>query len=412
MVRGFLSALVLVMAAVVAGCGALPRGPAVPEAEQARANPLGIPNARFYADGDPAAIVAEAKLALERRQAARREQGKAALLEPTADFLALSGGGDNGAFGAGFVVGWTAAGTRPEFALVTGISTGALIAPFAFLGPQYDDQLRMVYTTLGRDRVFFRRRLTAALFNDALADSSPLADTIAYYANDTMLAAIAEEYRRGRLLLVGTTDLDAQRPVIWNIGAIAASGHPGALDLFRRILQASAAIPGAFPPAMIDIEIDGRKYQEMHVDGATMAQLFLYPGSFDPGTLKSRSRQTAYVIRNGRLDPEHAETSRRAISIASRAMGTLLQSAGYSDVVQAYFLTKRDGVAYRLAYIGPEFRTDRSGPFDLAYMRALFDYGYDQARSAHPWHDAPPGLHTTRPADESGGRQAAAARTR
>ena len=401
--RGILLALALAMA--VAGCGTPPRGPAVPEVDLARALPLGIPNARFYADADPAPIVAEAALALERRQAERKALGRTA--DPTAEFLALSGGGDNGAFGAGFVVGWTAAGTRPEFAMVTGISTGALIAPFAYLGPRYDEQLRAVYTTLGADRVFFRRRLTAALFSDAMADASPLADTIAYYANQEMLAAIAAEYRRGRLLLVGTTDLDAQRPVIWNIGAIAASGHPKALDLFRKILQASAAIPGAFPPAMIDVEIDGRTYQEMHVDGATMAQLFLYPGSFDPGSLKSRSRQTAYIIRNGRLDPEHAETSRRTIAIASRAMATLLQAAGYSDVVQAYFLTKRDGLAYRLAYIGPEFRTDRSGPFDVAYMNALFDYGYGQARSAHPWHDAPPGLHTTRPVDETG-RQALA----
>lgn len=407
MVKGILSVLVAGLAIVVAGCATPPRGPAVPEADLARAYPLGIPNARFYADADPAPIVAEAALALERGQAARRAQGKSAQGEPRADFLALSGGGDNGAFGAGFVVGWTAAGTRPEFRMVTGISTGALIAPFAFLGPQYDDQLRKVYTTLGPDRVFFRRRLSAALFSDAMADASPLADTIAYYANEQMLAAIAEEYQRGRLLLIGTTDLDAQRPVIWNIGAIAASRHPQALDLFRKILQASAAIPGAFPPAMIDVEIDGRTYQEMHVDGATMAQLFLYPGSFDPGTLKGRSRQTAYIIRNGRLDPEHAETGRRTIAIASRAMSTLLQSAGYSDVVQAYFLTKRDGVAYRLAYIGPEFRTDRSGPFDLAYMQALFDYGYEQARSGHPWHDVPPGLHTTRPVEETG-RQAAA----
>ncbi len=407
MVRGILSVLVAGLAIVVAGCATPPRGPAVPEADLARAYPLGIPNARFYADADPAPIVAEAALALERGQAARRAQGKSAQGEPRADFLALSGGGDNGAFGAGFVVGWTAAGTRPEFRMVTGISTGALIAPFAFLGPQYDDQLRKVYTTLGPDRVFFRRRLSAALFSDAMADASPLADTIAYYANEQMLAAIAEEYQRGRLLLIGTTDLDAQRPVIWNIGAIAASRHPQALDLFRKILQASAAIPGAFPPAMIDVEIDGRTYQEMHVDGATMAQLFLYPGSFDPGTLQGRSRQTAYIIRNGRLDPEHAETGRRTIAIASRAMSTLLQSAGYSDVVQAYFLTKRDGVAYRLAYIGPEFRTDRSGPFDLAYMQALFDYGYAQARSGHPWHDTPPGLHTTRPVEETG-RQAAA----
>ena len=399
--RGLFSTLAVVMALAVTGCATPPRGPAVPEAALQRAQPLGLPNARFYADADPAPIVAEAELALQRSRAQRQASGIAAT-DPSAAFLALSGGGDNGAFGAGFMIGWTAAGTRPEFSMVTGISTGALIAPFAFLGPAYDDQLRKVYTTLGPERVFLRRRLTAALFSDAMADSAPLADTISEYANQSMLDAIAEQYRRGRLLMIGTTDLDAQRPVIWNIGAIAASRHPKALDLFRKILQASSAIPGAFPPAMIDIELDGRTYQEMHVDGATMAQLFLYPGSFDPSALKGRSRQTAYVIRNGRLDPEHAETDRRTIAIASRAMATLLQSAGYSDVVQAYFLTKRDGVGFRLAYIGPEFRAERSGPFDLAFMRALFDYGYAEARSAHPWHSAPPGLATNRSVEETG----------
>lgn len=400
--------MILATAAVLlaTGCAAPSRGPAVPEAYQSRAQPLGIPNARFYADGDPALMVAEANLALARGQADRRARGEAEADTPSS-FLALSGGGDNGAFGAGYVVGWTATGLRPVFRMVTGISTGALIAPFAFLGPAYDEQLKAVYTTLGADRVFFRRRLTAALFSDALADSGPLADTIAQYADQAMLEAIAAEYARGRLLLIGTTDLDAQRPVIWNVGAIAASRHPGALELFRKILQASASIPGAFPPAMIDVELDGKVYQEMHVDGATMVQLFLYPGSFDPGMLKGRGRQVAYVIRNGRLDPEHAETSRRTLSIASRAMATLLQSAGYSDVVQAYFLTKRDGAAYRLAYIGPDFHADREGAFDIAFMRALFDYGYAQARSLHPWHDAPPGLHTSRPVAETG-RQAKA----
>jgi predicted acylesterase/phospholipase RssA len=280
--------------------------------------------------------------------------------------------------------------------MVTGVSTGALIAPFAFLGEHYDPQLREVYTTLGSDRVFLRRRLAAALFSDAMADASPLAETIAHYANEKVLAAIAEEYRRGRLLLIGTTDLDAQRPVIWNIGAIADSHHPKSLDLFHKILLASAAIPGAFQPVLIDVEIDGTHYQEMHVDGGAIAQLFLYPGSFDPSLLPARSRQTAYIIRNGRLDPEHAEIERRTVSIASRAISTMLRASGYSDVVRAYFLTKRDDVDYNLAYIGVDFKVPRNGQFDLAYMRALFDYGYAAAVSGDAWRKTPPGLHTNR----------------
>jgi len=386
---------------LVTGCSALPRAPAVPPSDTVRAQPLGIPNARFYADGDPAPMVAEVLHAVERERAALRAAGRPADPMPPAAFLAISGGGDNGAFGAGALNGWTTTGTRPEFKMVTGISTGALIAPFAFLGPAYDPVLQKIYTTKGRDRIFLRRRLTALLFSDAIADAGPLADTISQYADQGLLDAIAAEYQKGRLLMIGTTDLDAQRPVIWNVGAIAASRHPKALDLFRKILLASASIPGAFQPAMIDVEVDGVEFQEMHVDGGTISQLFLYPGSIDVRLLPIGRRQTAYFIRNGRLDPQHAEVERRTISIASRAVSTMLQSSGYNDVVRAYFLTKRDGLDYNLAYMSADFQVERSAPFDEAYMQALFDYGYKQATGRRLWHKVPPGLHTTRPEREA-----------
>jgi hypothetical protein len=382
---------------LLTGCSALPRGPAVPPSETVRAQPLGIPNARFYADGDPAPMVAEVLQAVERERAALRAAGRPADPMPPASFLAISGGADNGAFGAGALNGWTTTGTRPEFKMVTGISTGALIAPFAFLGSAYDPLLRELYTTMGRDRIFFRRRLTALLFSDALADAGPLAATISHYANQSLLDAIAVEYQKGRLLMIGTTDLDAQRPVIWNVGAIAASRHPKALDLFRKILLASASIPGAFQPAMIDVEVDGVEFQEMHVDGGTISQLFLYPGSIDIRVVPVGRRQAAYIIRNGLLDPQHTEVPRRTIPIASRAVSTMLQSSGYNDVVRAYFLTKRDGLDFNLAYMSADFNVPRSGPFDEAYMRALFDYGYNQATGGRLWHKVPPGLHTTRP---------------
>ena len=381
---------------VVAGCSIPPRAPAVPPSATVHALPLGIRNARFFADGDPTPMIAEASLAVEREQAVLRAAGKPAMPLPPAAFLAISGGADNGAFGAGLLNGWTAVGTRPQFRMVTGVSTGALIAPFALLGPDYDPVLRDVYTTMSPDRIFVRRSLTAALFDDAMADASPLAETIARYADQKLLDAIADEYRKGRLLMIGTTDLDAQRPVIWNIGAIAASRHPKSLDLFRKILLASASIPGAFQPVLIDVDIDGVQFQEMHVDGGAIAQLFLYPGSIDPDRLPVRRGQTAYIIRNARLDPEHAEIERRTISIAGRAISTMLQASGYNDVVRAYFLTKRDGLDYHLAYIGTDFKVPRAALFDQAYMRALFDYGYDQAMTGRAWHKSPPGLHTTR----------------
>lgn len=374
------------------GCSIPARDDAVPRLHTEQAMPLGIPNARFYADGDPKPMVEEGARSGLREIAALRAEGRSPMRVPPAYFLAVSGGGDNGAFGAGIMNGWTAIGTRPTFKVVTGVSTGALIAPFAFLGSDYDAQLREVYTTMTPDKVYRRRGLTAALFDDAMADTGPLAEIIAKYADQKMFDAIAAEYNKGRLLMIGTTDLDAQRPVIWNIGAIAASGHPGSLDLFRKILRASAAIPGAFQPVLIDVELDGKKYQELHVDGGAIAQLFLYPPSIDISSLK-RERH-AYIIRNARLDPDYAMAERRTITIAGRAIATMLAASGVNDVIRTYFVSQRDKVDYNLAYIGRDFEAPKQGEFDQAYMNALYEYGVRQIVEGRAWHKHPPGLET------------------
>lgn len=327
------------------------------------------------------------------REAATRPPGAS---RPPTTFLAISGGADNGAFGAGLINGWTAAGGRPSFSVVTGISAGALIAPFAFLGPDYDPQLREVFTEVApRDVLLLPRRAFAVfplIFGEALADTSPLARLIGRHANETMLAAIAREYGRGRLLLVGTTNLDLQRPVVWNIGAIAASGHPDALALFRSVLLASASIPGAFPPVLVPIEQGGQSYEEMHVDGGAAMQVFLYPPSLNLRERGIERERVVYVIRNGRMDVEAGVTPRGIFSIARRSAATLLHFSGISDISRIYLTALRDGVAFRLAFIGPDFQAERREPFDPAFMQALFDYGYAQA--SRPWHGAPPSVGT------------------
>ncbi|MBM3648211.1 MAG: patatin family protein [Alphaproteobacteria bacterium] len=383
----------------LAACGHPSREPAVPRADTTRAQPLGIPNLRFFADGDPTLMAQEAARALAKEQAHLRAAGRSTTRLPPVSYLAVSGGGDNGAFGAGLLNGWTQAGTRPEFKMVTGVSTGALIAPFAFLGPSYDYAVREVYTTITPDMVYRSRGITAAVFDDAMADTAPLAQIIAKYADEKMFAEIAREYGEGRLLLIGTTDLDAQRPVIWNIGALAASGHPQALDLFRKILRALAAIPGLFQPVMVDVELDGRKYQEMHVDGGAIAQLFLYPPSIDMSQARIQRQRHAYVIRNARLDPDYAVTERQTISIAGRAIVAMLAASGVNDVLRTYFTSQRDGVDYNLAYIGTDFKppAEKTGEFDPVYMRSLYDYGFRQAKEGREWHKLPPGLSVPSP---------------
>lgn len=378
----------------VGACGPVARGPAVPVAQTTQASVLGLPNERFFLFSDTTALEREMIDALDRKRRVLGVKDYGDL--PRLQLLAVSGGGENGAFGAGLLCGWTAQGTRPTFDWVTGVSTGALTAPFAFLGSSYDPQLRRVYTELSPRDVLATRFLTAALFNDAMADNAPLYGTISRYLDDRMLVDIAKAYDDGRLLLIGTTNLDAQVPVIWNIGAIAKSGHPRALETIRKVLLASAAIPGAFPPTMIEVTVDGRPHQEMHVDGGAFAQTFLYPSSL---TVQRRQRLAArqrviaveaYVIRNGRLDPEWTDTERQTLGITGRAISTMISASGINDVLRIYNTTLRDNVEFNLAYIGRDFDRKLPEPFDQAYMRALFDYGYQKAIHGYDWAKKPP----------------------
>ena len=244
-------------AALLAGCSLPARGTAVPIGRTTQASVVGLPNERFFPLQGTGPLEVEFAAAADRRRQALGQAPDAPL--PEMQLLAVSGGGENGAFGAGLLCGWSEQGTRPVFELVTGISTGALTAPFAYLGSDHDPQLRAVYTELTASRVLLKRPITAALFDDAMTDNAPLFKTISGYLNDAMMTAIAKAYADGRLLLVATSDLDAQQPVIWNIGAIAASGHPRALETVRRILLASAAVPGAFPPTLFDVTVDGSR---------------------------------------------------------------------------------------------------------------------------------------------------------
>ncbi|WP_205598336.1 patatin-like phospholipase family protein [Caulobacter sp. 17J65-9] len=382
--------LTILLTAALAGCITPGRGAAVPDELTAQAQPV-IPNVRYWPTRDPDVLVRAAAASVEREKAWLASQGPGAHPEPIT-FLAVSGGAEEGAFGAGLLVGWSETGTRPEFRAVTGISTGALIAPFAFLGPRYDPVLEATYTEVSRRDIFRRRAITAAVLDDAMADTAPLAALIDRYVTPEVLDEIAAEYAKGRLLFVGTTDLDAREPVIWDMTAIAASRDPHALELFRKVMLASASIPGAFPPVMIDVTVDGRRYQEMHVDGGVAHQVFLYPSSFrlTPFVWAPDRPRTVYVIRNARLDPDWSRIDRRTLTIAGRSVGALIHSQGMGDLTQIYLLARRDGVDFKLAYIPPSFDVPKRTDFDTEYMRALFAYGHDLARTGDPWHDLPP----------------------
>ena len=394
--RAFATVLAVALIALVPACGALPRGQAVPHRAEGRAFVPGLdPGVRTWGGASNPAFTRLLLASVERERAELARQGFSGKL-PRADFLAISGGGPDGAFGAGMLCAWTDLGTRPEFKVVTGISTGALTAPFVFAGPKYDGVLRELYTGTSTDDILVDRGLIGGFLSDAMADTSPLWKLLSRHVDAELMDAIAAEYRKGRLLIIGTTNLDARRAVLWNIGEIAASGAPGALELIRKILIASAAIPAAFPPVLIDVEADGGKYQEMHVDGGAMTQVFLYPASLRlreqaqaEGIVRERR---AYIIRNARLDPDWSQVDRRTLSIAGRAISALIATQGLGDLYRLYLDCQRDGVDYNVAYIPPDFDVPSQEAFDPTYMKALFERGYGLARSGSPWHKFPPGF--------------------
>ncbi len=395
----FIVAIILLGAFLLKRAFRLPgRLAPVPLELTARAVIPGIPGARYLVGVDIEPLVQDVVAARHREEEFLARSGHTGPLPP-ADMLAISGGGDSGAFGAGLLCGWSAAGTRPKFKSVTGVSTGGLIAPLAFLGAEYDEVLRKIYTTVTPADIAEKRNILAAVNNDGMADNRPLWSLISRSIDQTLLSRIAEEHRNGRILLVGTTNLDARQPVIWNLGTIAASGDPKALDVCRAILLASAAIPAAFPPSMIGVEVDGKPYEEMHVDGGASAQVFLYPPSLravahSMGVEMTRAGRV-YIIRNSMLAASWSTIERRTISIAGRAIASLIHTQGLGDLYRIYVTTGRDGFDFNLAYIGPDFKFEnKKEEFDTLYMRALFDYGYNLGRQGYPWKKTPPGLET------------------
>lgn len=342
--------------------------------------------------GDVAPPDVELQLATIREQIRERARREGGLPDGgNYDVLVLSGGGSDGAYGAGLLNGWTARGDRPEFQLVTGISTGALIAPFAFLGPTYDDELERFYTNTRTEDVI-ELNVLRAIFGWALGltDVTLLQVTVDNVLTDEMIDRIAEQHAKGRRLWVGTTNLDAQRPVIWDIGAIASSDRSDKRELIRDVLLASSAIPGALPPVLFTVESGGKLFSEMHVDGGVTRQLFVYPRQWRlDEELAKRVPEvnlgTIYVVRNTRLDPVHSPVRPSLLSITQRSISTLIKAAGIADIQVIEDQANRDGWALKVTSVPASFDKPENEFFDPEYMRALFDVGYQRALTGDPW---------------------------
>ncbi len=342
-----------------------PRAPFTAAEDNAAAIP-GMPDARFWADS-------EADFAN-------------ALPSQPGPWLALSSGGADGAFGAGLLNGLSASGKRPDYSVITGVSSGALMAPFVFAGPRYDETLRAVYTKTTAADIF-----EVGSTGESFLDTWPLKDLIAKQITPALLADIAAENRRGRRLFVITTDLDAERSVVWNMGAIAAHGGDDALKLFRSVLLASGAIPGAFPPVLIDVAANGKHFAEMHVDGGVGGQFFVAPAALLAPTSDYRLPATQlYVVANSGLNRDFNVVQRSTPTILAQAVGMAVKVDMRLMLDRVYVAAKRAGVGFNVAAIPQSFNAPSRGAFDPAYMKALFQAGYDLGQSASPFAAEPP----------------------
>ena len=340
-------------------------------ADDAVAAIAGMPDARFWADSVP--------------------DFEKALPPQPGPWLILSTGGSDGAFGAGLLNGLSAAGNRPDYAVVTGVSTGALMAPFAFAGPKYDEALKDAYTKITSADIF-----EVGSTGESFIDSWPLKELIAKQITPQLLADIAAAYQAGRRLFVVTTDLDAQRSVVWNMGAIAAhaadkTGGDAALNLFRTVLLASGSIPGAFPPVLIDVEGNGKHFAEMHVDGGVGGQFFVAPPAMLASTSTDRiPASQLYIVVNSALQPDFQVVDRSTPIILSQAVGMAVQVDLRLMLDRTYVAAKNSGVGFNAATIPADFNAPSRGPFDPNYMKALFDVGFAQGKSAAAFATTPP----------------------
>ncbi|KAF1689048.1 patatin-like phospholipase family protein [Pseudoxanthomonas koreensis] len=385
----------LFLAATLAGCATLPRSP-VPVGQAHEATIPGMPDVRGWAGEPDDALAEDFSRSLQQESPDDFPVGADGTIRYP--YLALSGGGANGAFGAGFMKGWTARGTRPLFKIVTGVSTGALMAPFVFLGPVEDDALKDFYTTTRNEDVFDAgSAVMAILRRDSMADTGPLATLIARHVDAALLARIAAEHRRGRRLYMGTAELDSRRFAIWNMGRIAEHGDAEALALFRRIMLASSSMPVAFPPVLFEVEAGGVRYDEMHVDGFVGANVFLHVGAFDPSALvanqpRGRALEQLYIIHNGQLRPPPSPTARSLGGIAMRSFEVSARAGIIGDLIREHSFASRTGAEFRWVTVDEQVELPDPADFDPVEMRRLYELGYREAQEDAAWRTAPPGL--------------------
>ncbi len=367
-----------ILLTLIAGCAGPARAPYTLADELAATVP-GYQDIRFYADMPPSRIAAQRELFLPHGRGTDRH----------ANWLVLSAGGAGGAFGAGVLTGWSERGDRPKFDLVTGVSAGALIAPFAFVGRQSDEALARLFTDASTSHLNRSRSLLAGVLGQSAIPAAPLRALIDAHIDADLIERIAARHRAGARLLIVTTNLDAQRSVVWDLGAIAASGRSDKGKLIGDVIEASASIPAIFPPVRISVTGNGEIFDELHADGGVIRQLYLLPDAFYDHANLDGARPDIYVIVNAELTPRFSLVPQKSIRVAERALTSLEKSSAVRSVAELAEFAHRNGATFRLAFIDQAIPFNRKVTFDPDFMRGAFALGQAKGRSG-AWEFGPP----------------------
>ncbi len=370
---------------------------AVPENLVGTAVVVGMPDIRCYTE-KPGSLFMRQSLA-----DAFKTEGKAEYLVDgikTYPVLIIGGGVSNSAYGIGLLQGWSKEGSRPVFKIVTGYSSGSLLAIAAFAGKDYEDRLEKMFTSLSTNDVVRQKNILGILFGDSVNNSERFAKKIDAVVDEDLMARVAREYSKGRRLYVGTSDLDAQEFVVWDMGALAFKGGLDSLKLFRKIILASCSFSVMLPPVFFQVEAGGSRYDEMHADGGVIGGIFyieqltrgLDSATGSSGVDLRRSKTRFYVLNCCYMSPHSKQVEDNLTAITSRTIETDQASKMTGDTYRIYALAKEKGWDYNLAYIPDDFKPGQKEMFDQKEMHRLFKRGYEDAAAGYKWHKAPPGL--------------------
>lgn len=358
-----------------------------------KADILGYDGVRFYSDNEEsiAALLQDRIMAIKRSS----KNTNALVDDHIETYLSISGGGANGAYAAGILNGWLETGKKPKFDIVTGISSGALIAPFAYLGVNYKKNMRDAFTTYSTKDLSDDNIILAILgLRKAISSNEKLKEVINKNITPELVSEIAIEYQKGRMLLIGTTNIQAQEPVIWDIGAIAISNKPDSTQLIQSIILASVSIPEKYPPVPFFSEFNGQKYEEHHVDGGLTREVFLFPSSLQLNKanvlFKKRPKRIAYIIRSGNIVADYENKDYSMVDLLRRSISSLIKTQAIGDLYRISYFCKKNDIEFKLEYIPKEFLRTNNEFFDKDYMSELYNLGYQHGLKGGLWKNTPP----------------------